>query len=375
MSAPEGAGSDASPLSAATGVISSRIRCPRCRASNCTRACSRIRPSAAAVDAVDAGSCRQRQRRQRRQRLDAPAGQPPPLVNGDAGHQRQMVDLAPVRPAVPLPVAELAVPDRLRLRLRRRVDVRLEALADDAVVRGVFRDPEAFEPAAVPAERQMHPLRRCSLHLPQQIRVEQQLQQRLAPGDPGELGVDHLVRPGAKCARRFHPQQEIGVAAPAAFLQAALVDHVRAAPHRVRGAREGRITVVAAAVRARCRDRLDGEPSVDVHGQQPLFVLDPAPAQQLGPGSSICGARWRRPSATARRRFVRCPQARKRLRSVAEKVSWPRSWRIRIPHNTRRCTRIFLTRISERGRLMPPLPDAVSRFGSGASGQHCGSGR
>ena len=109
------------------------------------------------------------------------------------------------------------------------------------------------------------------------------MQQRLAPGDPGELGVDNLVRPGAQCARRVHPQQEVGVTAPAAFLQAALVDHVGAAPHRLHGSHAGRIAV-AAVWRIRLRDRFHPEAAVAVRGQQALLVLDSAPAQQLGSG-------------------------------------------------------------------------------------------
>ena len=247
------------------------------------------------VHAVDAGRCRQRQRREGGQRLDTARGQPPALVGRDAGNQRQMIDAAPMRPAVPLPVAELAVRDRLRMRLRRRIHVRLEALADNAVVRRVLRDAEGLESAALPAERQVHPLGRGALHLPQQVRVEQQLQQRLAPGDPGELGVDNLVRPGTQRARRAHPQQKIGVAAPAAVLQAALVDHVGAAAHRVHGVCAGGVAVVAAARLGRSLDGGDVESATGIRSQQPLLVLESAPAQQLGAG--IIGLRRRPPES------------------------------------------------------------------------------
>ena len=118
------------------------------------------------VDAVDRWRRRQGQRCQRRERLDAAARQLPPLVGGDAGHQRQVVDPAPVRPAVPLPVAELAVRDRFGRGFRRRIHVRFEAPADDAVVRGVLGDAERLDPAALPSQRQVHPLGRGCLHLP-----------------------------------------------------------------------------------------------------------------------------------------------------------------------------------------------------------------
>ena len=83
--------------------------------------------------------------------------------------------------------------DRFGRGFRRRIHVRFEAPADDAVVRGVLGDAERLDPAALPSQRQVHPLGRGCLHLPQQVRVEQQLQQRLASGNAGELGVDNLV--------------------------------------------------------------------------------------------------------------------------------------------------------------------------------------
>ena len=236
------------------------------------------------ADAVDRRLHRQAQGAEIRHRGHSPLDEPAPLAAGDAGDQRQMVVRPPPVRADSAPVAEPAVLDRLRVGPRRRVRMRLEAPPDGAVVRRVLGHPEArVDPPLAPAQRQVHPLRLGPLHALQQVRVQQELQQRRTLGRPRELRIDHLVRPVAQPARPLHPNQEVGVPAPAPVrvLQPALVDDARPPPHRLHGARRGRGAIL---LRERHADRgyglhgaaLGGEPL-----QQTLLVLDAALPQHV----------------------------------------------------------------------------------------------
>ena len=238
----------------------------------------------AVAHALDSRDDRHFERRQIRHRRHVARDQPAPLAAGDTGDERQVVVGPALLRARLLPLAEPAVIDRLGVGLRRRPGVRLETAPDGAVVRGVLDHTEARACQAVaPVERQVHPRRLHALHPRQQVRVQQKLQQRLALGAAGQLGVEHLVRPAAQRARGAHPEQEVGVAAPAPILvlQAPLVDHVDPAPHRLRGALGG---VRAVLVRERCVGRGDSCDAAAVGRelfQQALLVLDPALLQNL----------------------------------------------------------------------------------------------
>ncbi len=238
-----------------------------------------------AADTVDRRHHGQAQGAETDHRRHVPLDEPAPLTAGDAGDERQMVvGPAPIRTGS-APVADRTVLNGLRVGLRRRVRMRLEAPPDGAVVRRVLGDPEArVDRPAAPAQRQVHRLRRGPLPALQQVGVQEELQQRGALGRPRELGVDYLVRPAAQLTRPLHPDQEVRVSAPApvAVLQPALVDHVRPAPHRVHGARRGLRPV---ALRERHAGRGDGLHGAALGGeplQQVLLVLDPALPQHVG---------------------------------------------------------------------------------------------
>ena len=144
----------------------------------------------AGADAVQPGDGGQLQRAERRHGRHSPLGEPSPLAAGDAGYQRQViVGAAPLRAAL-LPLAEAAVLDRLGIGLGRRLGVRLEPPADGAVVGRVLHHPKArVVPLVAAAEGQVHPFRRGFLRQGQQVRVQEELQQRRALRAAGQLGV------------------------------------------------------------------------------------------------------------------------------------------------------------------------------------------
>ena len=227
------------------------------------------------------------ERPETRHRRHAPVDQLAPLAARDPGDQRQViVGASAIRTAL-LPVAERTMVDRLRIGVRRLCRVRLEAPADGAVVRGVRHDPEAcFSRPVAAAERQVHSLRRGALHLGQQVRIQQKLEQRLALCDAGQLRVEHLVRPAAQRACFVHPEQEIGIAAPlpVVVLQAPLVDDVDPAPHRFPGVRRRLSRVVLRERRLGWGDDLHGAALCREPFQQTALVLDPALLQDLRAG-------------------------------------------------------------------------------------------
>ena len=253
------------------------------------------------ADPVEPGRDRQAQRPQRRHRRHLPFGQPSPLASGDAGDQREVtVGATPLRAGL-LPLADAAVIDRLRKRVRRGGDVRLEPPRDGAVVRCVLRDPEARRALAAAAEPQMHQLGFDALRLRQQVRVQKKLQQRLALRPAGQLRIEHLVGPPSQCARQVDPEQEIRIAAPpsAGVLEAPLVDHVGPAPHRVPSPRGDRHGVPMRERRVGRDDRLDGASVRRQLIPEALLVLEAALSQHLGAGIVVRQRRHELPARNA----------------------------------------------------------------------------
>ena len=248
----------------------------------------------AGADAVEAGDDRQVERPQRRHRRHPPLDQTAPLAAVDAGHERQVVvGAAPLRADL-LPLADVAVLDRFGIGIGRCIGVRLESPADGAVVGRVLDDPEAREvPLVAAAERQVHPFRLPSLHPGQEVRIQEELQHRLALRAAGQLRVEHLVRPGAQRARRVDPKEEVGIAAPPAVLvlQAPLVDDVGSAPHRVPRAGVGRDRVPVGERRVGRGDDLHRVPLRREPLQQTPLVLDAALPQHVATGVVIRGRR------------------------------------------------------------------------------------
>ena len=150
-----------------------------------------------------------------------------------------MIVRATARIALLRPVADVAVRGGLGVgagsrtvapqRIRRHV--RLEPAPRHAVVGREVVHPESLGIIAA-AERQMHVLRRTSLHRRQQVRVERDLQDRARLRLAGQLRVHHLVGPVPEIAANRHAQQKIGLPEPASVEQDALKDHVRAHLHR-----------------------------------------------------------------------------------------------------------------------------------------------
>lgn len=264
---------------------------------------------ASLADPVERGRDRQPQRAQRSHRRHISFGQSAPLAPGDAGDQREVVVGPALRHAGLLPLADAAVPDRLRVGVRRGGRVRLEALPDGAVVRRVLRHPEArLVLAAGPAERQMHQLGFDPLRQRQQVRVQEKLQQRLALRASRQLRVKDLVGPSAQRTRPVHPEQEVGIAAPppALVFEAPLVDHVGPAPHRVPRPRGGRHGITVRERRIGRDDCLDGAPGCSQLLQQALLVLEAALRQYLGAWVVVRRRRLQLPEcdATAQAREV-----------------------------------------------------------------------
>ena len=81
----------------------------------------------------------------------------------------------------------------------------------------------------------MHVFRRYALHLLEQVRVQDHLQQGASLGRACELGIDDFVRPGAERARCFNAQQEVRPAAPGRVEQCALIHDVDAGFHSCDG--------------------------------------------------------------------------------------------------------------------------------------------
>ena len=86
------------------------------------------------------------------------------------------------------------------------------------------------------------PWRRC-----EQVRVDADLEQRAALDGPSELRVGDLVAPRPEARGSIDPEQEVGVADPAAVEERGLVDDVGTAAHR--GQRRGLRRVERAAER------------------------------------------------------------------------------------------------------------------------------
>ena len=261
------------------------------------------------ADPVEPGRDRQPQRAQRPHRRHIPFGQSAPLAPGDAGDQREVVVGPAPRRAGLLPLANAAVLDRLRVRVRRRGRVRLEALPNRAVVRRVLRHPEArLILAAGPAEREMHQLGFDHLRQRQQVRVQKKLQQRLSLRPAGQLRIEDLVGPSAQRTRPVCPEQEVGIAAPppASVLKTPLVDHVGPALHRVPSPGGDRDGVPVRERRVGRDDCLDGAPVCRQLLQEALLVLEAPLPQDLGAWVVVRRRRLQLPEcdATAQAREV-----------------------------------------------------------------------
>ncbi len=194
---------------------------------------------------------------QRRVERDGHGGQLPPrvhrrlvlaeraaLLRRDAGHERQVVVLAPPRLALHDPAAHVAVLDgfgsgerridgdvgrcggrgsvRGRSRIRRPIcrraaggDERLEASAHQAVVGQVVGRAKVLDGVRAPAQRDVHLRRPDALEPLQQVGVEAELEQRRRLHVPRELGVPGFVAPRTQLARGLDAAEEVGETEPA----------------------------------------------------------------------------------------------------------------------------------------------------------------
>ena len=86
-----------------------------------------------------------------------------------------------------------------------------------------------FDGSRAPAQGDVHPLGREPLDRGQLLHVRADLQQRGRPDVAGELGVHHLVAPGAETAGPLDPDQEVRQPEPPPVEERGLVDDVVAA--------------------------------------------------------------------------------------------------------------------------------------------------
>ncbi len=94
-----------------------------------------------------------------------------------------------------------------------------ELRADDTVVRRVAVEAIGVldEVGTIQARRDdVEPFGTEALELLQQVGVDRELQDGPAARLPRQFGIDRLVGPGAKGARRVHAAQDVGVAEPGA---------------------------------------------------------------------------------------------------------------------------------------------------------------
>ena len=177
----------------------------------------------AAADRHGGGRRLGRQRRQPRHRRHPGRLEPLDLLTADAGHEGEVVVPSTAVVAVPLPRAEGAVLDRVRVR-RRGGQRAGETRLDGPQVR---RDRGVCEPLLRSvAEGQDQPTRLDALERREQLRVERHLDEggRLRP--PGQLRVDHVVGVRPRAAGRPAADQEVRMAQPRAVEKGPLVDDV-----------------------------------------------------------------------------------------------------------------------------------------------------
>ncbi len=129
--------------------------------------------------------------------------------------------------------ADLAVIAAVRRGFRAAVDRGLEPPSHAAIVCGHVREPD---PEALPrAEDDVGGLGLETLHAPERLTVEAELEPVLGLRAPGQLRVEHDVAPGTERRGRVHTLEKIRDSAPRAVQENGLVDVLRAAPHRIFG--------------------------------------------------------------------------------------------------------------------------------------------
>ena len=184
-----------------------------------------------------------------RDTLDAPLGidscqggerrdlvllEPGHLIAADAGDKREVVVGPPPRLAVVAVIADAAVAARQRIRLSEAGrDHLLRVRADPAYVGGEVVG--AVGVAASVAQEHHQLVRFELLDALEQGGVDRQLDEEVALGRPGELGVGHLVAPVAQGRRQRDALQEVGVPPKSLADERRLVDHVDPAAHRGEG--------------------------------------------------------------------------------------------------------------------------------------------
>ena len=106
-----------------------------------------------------------------------------------------MIVGAPLRGTVLAPSADLAVLDRIGITTfaRRLSRKGLEASPDMSVKRGEVGDAIILRQVVSPGGHDLGSLRDLLLQGPQQVRIEAELEDRVALGLAGQLGVDDLV--------------------------------------------------------------------------------------------------------------------------------------------------------------------------------------
>jgi hypothetical protein len=144
-----------------------------------------------------------------------------------------VVGSIPLHRALVVPAAQLAVCAGLRRRHRRREHERDKPLRCCILVVDEIGYAEGCL-GTIP-EHQVHELRGDALLEADERRIDAELDHMLGLCAARELGVQHLVAPGAQARWSVDPFQKIRVAVPGGAQQRALVDDFHAAPHRLAG--------------------------------------------------------------------------------------------------------------------------------------------
>src|SRR5207237_4240609 len=211
-------------------------------------------------------------------RFDAGEVQPTCLVATHARDQAEMVVLAAASLADVDPAADPAVVNRIWIGRHGRRKHRLLELALHAPVVGrIVLQPQLFLGAV--AKDQRNVLRLNILNGGDLLGVDAALEDSRRLRLPGQLGVGDLVAVGAELAGAVDPQQEVGMATPAAVEEGALVDDVDTLAHRSDGLGVSLGKAGGRAVRERELDHSAVARSQG--GQMASFVLETSPGQYL----------------------------------------------------------------------------------------------
>ena len=174
------------------------------------------------------------------ERRDSRVGEPGDLVSAHVRDADEVILLIPPRIAELEKIAEIAVRDRVRLRVRRVVHEREKALAHAAVVGEEVVD--AIRLALAGAELDVHALRHASGDAPDLLGVEAKLEHVRRLAVTRELGVEGLV--GAVRLK----DDEVREPPPLAVDERGLVDHLAAGAHGVLGLASGALPIPVADV-------------------------------------------------------------------------------------------------------------------------------